>query len=461
MAEETTPKDLATGPTLPDRGIVAGAPGPATAEALKRGPEAVRRSFPMALSIALGILLASLLSWVFKTIIWFILLLYLSFVAASILEAPVQWLKRIGIRRGMAAVIVMVGGLAITAGIATLIGNTVYGQVASLSANLEKSPERINDFVNHFKQHFPAIGKRLGDFDVAAEVAKAMPTMSSLWANAMSGVETISWLVIMFFVVLYMLVDGADHLKALRCVLPKQSRLETTRVFHEIARAHRGWALASLSNVASSTLMTGMGLWLLGIPGSFVLGLFAGLGELIPNIGPVVGAMPAIVLTLVAQPDMFFYVVGMFIAAQTIQSYTISPLMLKFSVELPVLVTIVSVLVFGLLFGFVGILVAIPLVADMVVLWQYANRYLEKDAEDYDAVNEAPLGARKPMSPDNTAPWRLQRMFRPSRRRPSAQVDASAERGRGGAGDEAVGMDKLEQVERQAALPSRDRVMGR
>src|SRR5262249_22771545 len=160
-----------------------------------------------------------------------------------------------------------------------------------------------------------------------------------------------------------------------RRVLPRHARLEATHLFNEIARAHRGWALASGSNVISASVLTSTGLYLVGVPAPIVLGMIAGLGELIPNIGPFLGAIPLLILTLVISPDMFLLFVCMFIIVQTIQGYTISPLMLKFSIELPVLVTIISVLTFGILFGLLGILVAIPLVADLVVLWQFANRY--------------------------------------------------------------------------------------
>lgn len=436
---------------LPDQPVAAPSPSPAAAEVVKRGPEAVKRSMPMALSIMLGLVLAALLVWFFQTLTWFILLLYLSFISATILEAPVQWLKRAGIRRGLSAVIVMVGGLALVAGSLYLLTNNVYNEVVALSANLEKAPERINSFVNGIKQRFPGIGNSLGDFDVGAQIASMRVDLSSIWANAMWGVEGLSWLVIMFFIVLYMLVDGADHLKALRCLIPKHARLEATRLFNEMSKAHRGWALATLVNVASSSLMTSLGLWMLGIPGAFLLGFVAGLGEIIPNIGPLLAALPALVLTLLAAPDQFFWVVGMFIVVQTIQSYTLSPMMLRFSVELPVLVTIISVLVFGALFGFLGILVAIPLVADMVVAWQYANRYLEKDTDDYDQVNSRAMGARVPMAPDNTPTNRLRKLFRRERRRAEVAAANEASEQRPDQPVSAKGLDRLDEAERRTS----------
>ncbi|HVS71208.1 MAG TPA: AI-2E family transporter [Phycisphaerae bacterium] len=454
MAEEESPETLGT-----DKGLAAPtvtAHGGETSEAIARAPAAVKRSMPMALSIMLGILLAALVGWFFYHLTWFILLLYLSFIAATILEAPVQWLKKAGIRRSLASVIVMVGGLAIVGGVVWFVGYGVYNQVSAVSSNLQRAPERIDKTINDILHHLPGYAKthrgtttaaagaatasaategaattapasapatEEGEFDVASSIRSMVPGAGALVQHAMMGVEGLSWLVIMFFLVLYMLVDGADHLKTLRCLLPKEGRLEATRLFTHMSQAHRGWAVASLSNVCSSTLLSGTGLWLLGIPGAYVLGFFAGLGELIPNIGPIIGATPAILLTLVAEPEKFFYVMGMFVIVWTIQGYTISPWMMKFGVELPVLVTIVSVLVFGMLFGFLGVLVAIPLVADMVVVWDFMSARREKDTTNYDIVNAPPADRRQPMSPDNTSPGRLRKMFRRSRQ--AAAVSSS------------------------------------
>jgi predicted PurR-regulated permease PerM len=475
---DKAPEELNPDAVLPSKAPEV-TPGPSAAATLQAAPGAVRRSMPMALSICLGILLASTFGWLFYNLTWFVLILYLSFIAATILDAPVQWMKNHGIRRGFAAVIIMVGGLGIASAVGYFVATGIYTQMAAVSTNFQQAPKRINDFVNGFKHKIegkknrpaaapasaPATadsqpasapasqpGPAPGDIDVTAKVTAFLGDMRSLTNNALRGVEVITWLVIMFFIVLYMLVDGADHLKALRTLLPKHIRLEATKLFHEVSRAHRGWALASVLNIVSSTILTSTGLWFLGVPGAVILGFFAGLGELIPNIGPIAGAMPAVLLTLVAEPDKFIYVVGMFVVVQTIQSYTISPMMLKFSIEMPVLVTIVSVLVFGILFGFLGILVAIPVVADSVVVWNYVAKWREKDTLDYDIINAPPADtAREPAAPDNINPSRLRKLFRREKQRaalaqppqdsvpspPAAQPPAT----------ETTGLDRLEKAE--------------
>ena len=231
----------------------------------------------------------------------------------------------------------------------------------------------------------------------------------------------------MFFIVLYMLIDGADHLKAVRRLLPKRARLEATQLFHEIAKAHRGWALASFANVCSASILLGAGLYLLDVPGALILGVIAGLGELIPNIGPFLGALPAILLTAIADPEKTPYVVGMFIVVQTIQSYTISPQMLKFSVELPVLVTIISVLVFATAVWFSGGAGGHSICRRHGGhMREYANRHLEKDTEDYDAVNDPVDGTRPAIVQERPSRFRRVLKSRPDPTETDERSDGAA-----------------------------------
>src|SRR5262249_4210390 len=142
MSQSTPSSDLTTEGA--DNRSPAPDPPPATpgAQTVQAAPAAVKRSMPMALSILLGILLAALLGWFFQTLIWFILLLYLTLVAAPVLDAPVACLTRHHIRRGLAAAIVMVGGLAIVLTILTLIASGIYNQGVALSDQLQKAPQR-------------------------------------------------------------------------------------------------------------------------------------------------------------------------------------------------------------------------------------------------------------------------------------------------------------------------------
>lgn len=365
-------------------------PVPPAAAPLAAAPQAVKRSMPLALSFCIGLLLAALAAWFFYSLAWFVLLLYLSVVLATILEAPVKWLCRHGLSRSFSAVMLMVGIVSAFAAAIYFLSGLIYSQIAGLSEKFQQAPQAIEKWVHTMGSRFPGMEEKLSDFKVADAVSAFVPTGPQIMNHAAGGVEIITYVVVVYFVVLYMLVDGPEHLKALRRLIPPKHRLQVTHLFDDLAVAHRGWFVANMINVASAATMTTLGLWLMGVPGAIILGVLAGLGELVPNVGPFLMALPGILTTALAIPELTLYVVGIYVLIQTVQSYTVSPLVMKLSVQLPVLATIISVIVMGVLFGFLGVVVAIPLTADLVVLWEHVNQVLEKDASDNDVVNSAP-----------------------------------------------------------------------
>jgi predicted PurR-regulated permease PerM len=155
--------------------------------------------------------------------------------------------------------------------------------------------------------------------------------------------------------------------------------------------------VANVVNVASASILSSIGLWIVGTPAAILLGIFAGFGEIVPNIGPPIAAVPAVLITLLNDPAKTPWVILMFVIVQTIQGYGLSPLVMKHNVELPPLATILAVLGMGTLFGFLGVLVAVPLTADLVVIWNYVNRSLEKrlKQQDNDVTNDPPAEVRE------------------------------------------------------------------
>jgi predicted PurR-regulated permease PerM len=111
-------------------------------------------------------------------------------------------------------------------------------------------------------------------------------------------------------------------------------------------------------------------LWLLGIPLAFSLGVLASLLTFIPNIGPVLAALPALLLAFVDSPTRALYVALLYLGVQAVESYGITPFIERETVSLPPAVTLATQLALGLLAGFAGVIVAAPLAAVGVVLVQ-------------------------------------------------------------------------------------------
>ena len=112
---------------------------------------------------------------------------------------------------------------------------------------------------------------------------------------------------------------------------------------------------------------TYVGLLILGVPIAFVLALFAGLAGFLPYLGPIIGAVP---MVLVAGGDSFnlaLWVVGLYAVVQFLESYLLTPLIQARAVSLPPAVVILNQLVFGALFGILGLALATPLAAAAIV----------------------------------------------------------------------------------------------
>ena len=115
-------------------------------------------------------------------------------------------------------------------------------------------------------------------------------------------------------------------------------------------------------------LLTGFGLWLLGMPSFLVLGLMAGVLEFIPFAGPIIAAVPAVLLALAAGPEMTFWVILLYLAVQQFEGNVLTPLVQQYAVDLPGAVLLFSLIGFGTLFGTLGIILAAPLAVVTMVL---------------------------------------------------------------------------------------------
>ena len=109
-------------------------------------------------------------------------------------------------------------------------------------------------------------------------------------------------------------------------------------------------------------------LWLLGMPSAFVLGLLAGLLEFIPFAGPILSAVPAVLLALAVSPDLALWVALLYFGVQQFEGYILTPLVQQYAVDLPGVILLFSLIAFGVLFGTLGVILAAPLAVVTYVL---------------------------------------------------------------------------------------------
>jgi predicted PurR-regulated permease PerM len=146
--------------------------------------------------------------------------------------------------------------------------------------------------------------------------------------------------------------------------------------------ALKRWLLGQAVAMLAIGVMTGIGLWALGIPMALGLAILAGLLEFVPYIGPFLAAVPAVLIAFAQNPLDALYVLVLYWGVQQFENWTLIPLIEKWSVGLPPVLAILSLVIFGLLFGIPGVIVAAPLM--IVVMIMIRKLYIEGILGDKD-----------------------------------------------------------------------------
>ena len=156
--------------------------------------------------------------------------------------------------------------------------------------------------------------------------------------------------------------DGLMHL------FPRPARRRAGEVLTAVATALRKWLLTQLiAMIVIGVVTTGV-LMALGVPAAVPLGILAGLLEFIPMIGPIMSAVPAVAMGFVDSPEKALWVAVAYTAIQFAENHLLIPILMKEGVDIPPALTIIAIALMGLVFGFLGMLVAVPMLAAVMVV---------------------------------------------------------------------------------------------
>ncbi len=151
-------------------------------------------------------------------------------------------------------------------------------------------------------------------------------------------------------------------------LLPKGRREQAAQIMDEISLSIQWWLVGQLCAMIFIGALTTFGLWLVGMPYPLLFGLFAALMNFIPNLGPVLAAIPAVLIALTESMELAIYVIILFTIIQCIEGYFITPLIHRRAIDVPPLLIIATQFILFYLIGFLGILLAMPLLACIMVI---------------------------------------------------------------------------------------------
>ncbi len=208
----------------------------------------------------------------------------------------------------------------------------------------------------------------------------------SIWAGYLgSGIGALSAAALVLVMGIYLAVDPKRYREGLLMLVPKSHRPRADDILGQAGHVLWSWLWGRILSMGIISLATYIGLWLLGVPLALSLALIAFITNFVPYVGPISSAVPAVLIALTISRAQTGNVLLLYAGIQLIESNLVTPLIAQRSVNLPPVVTLGAQMIFGLLFGIWGLLLATPLTAVGIVLIK--TLYIE------DTLGEQPMPA--------------------------------------------------------------------
>lgn len=281
-------------------------------------------------------------------------------------------------RTGLRPTVALLLVLAVIAGVITGIGWIVGPAIANQTADLrERLPEALAELRGRIESY--EWGRRL--------IAQA-PTSVEKVVESQGGVvqgatnifsQTLSIVAGIFVVVfsgIFLAAEPRSYLGGLVRFVPPRRRERAREVLTDVELTLRWWLIARAIGMTFVGLCIFVGLLILGHPLALVFGLIAGLFDFIPYFGPLIAAVPAVLLALVNSPTQALYVAALYAGVQAVQNFLVEPLLERKTVRLLPALILGFQVVLGSMAGIVGAALASPLLAVITVL---VNRLYVQD----------------------------------------------------------------------------------
>ena len=275
--------------------------------------------------------------------------------------------------RGLAAAAVSFGGALILALASIGVVSTALPDLAGLATNLPAYAQRVQAAAAELAAANP---------ELAARIATALPSLSDVVGPAVGVVtqaprlvgvatgvfSTLLHVLFTLFLALYLTIDGERIRRYTIEFLPTERHQQALALTERIGIRLGAWARGEALLATIIGGMTWIGAVVIGLPYAAALALIAGIGELVPTLGPIIAAIPLIAVGLLSSPTQGLLALILAIMVQQLENNLIVPRVMGHAVDLHPVVVMVAILAGGELLGIPGALLAVPVVAAVSVI---------------------------------------------------------------------------------------------
>lgn len=240
------------------------------------------------------------------------------------------------------------------------MGTKIQGQIAVLNDTL---PQTINTFKEKMSQS--PIGAKVLEYFTGDRSEKLFSTAQSFFSTSFGVLGN---LYIILFLAIFFTASPNLYKDGIIKLMPDSKKELAKNVVDRISLVLKGWLKGMMLSMVLITILLTTGLTIIGIPVALVLALITGILKLIPNFGSLAAMIPGVLLALTISVNTAIITALLYIISQTIVSNIVTPLIQKRMINTPPALTIISQVIMGTLCGALGVILAVPLLAIVIIL---------------------------------------------------------------------------------------------
>ncbi|MCE8011863.1 AI-2E family transporter [Billgrantia desiderata] len=307
------------------------------------------------------------------------LLVFASILVAVAIDGAVRLCQRhLPLSRPWALLLALLMICLSLVGLGALIGPRIGEQLPQLVAEL---PQAFLQLLNNFRE-LPGIETAMAEVEEPAQLIgePVIDYFTNFFSTTFGAIASFFLILLIGF---YLVLSPAKYIGNVLLMCPPAKRDRVAQVLCMQGRALRLWLLSRLVSMVFVGVSVALGLVLLGVPMAGALGLVAGLFTFIPYLGPIIGAIPTILIAFLESPQLALYALILYLVVETLESNLVMPLAAKGLVRLPPAYTVIVQLAGAAVAGVAGVILSTPLAVVAVVTLQalYINDVLGDDIE--------------------------------------------------------------------------------
>lgn len=289
------------------------------------------------------------------------LLIFSSILFAVVLRIPGEWVHKITpLSKRWATILSLLFLISVFLIVGALLAPNISQQFTRVTREVPRIIEKIQGNLSRYPwaqgwldrlRDIPGLVTEIKGF------GNVLQQISGIFTGAFGFVANI---IIFLVLSIYLAYEPASYLNGLLHLLPPRSRGRARDVLLEAGEALKWWIIGRLIAMLILGSLVGVGLALIGVPLSLTLGIITGLLSFVPIIGGVIAFLPAGLVALAVSPLMLLYVFLLYLAAQTVENYLLTPIVQRQTVSLAPAVALIIQLIMGVIAGPFGVALAYP-----------------------------------------------------------------------------------------------------